>query len=184
MTESFSARDYARALRVIGSALEALDVEAFELTCEASNYVVRIQSQRRTKAQAKGLAWNILQRISRRHSPGGANPETLELIYTLEDIESLDHNGQLKRQEGGKSDAHSLPQALRAIGAYLQIKEGRLHRLFKNSPLVTIEYETAQGDHTFEEFTAASLYELFVWLYIKRGDRVKPVTLPSHQSLV
>ncbi|MGH8546908.1 MAG: hypothetical protein ACREX3_25505, partial [Gammaproteobacteria bacterium] len=45
--------EYSKALRAIGCALEALRVEAFELTCEGANYTVRVKSQR--KKEAKGV---------------------------------------------------------------------------------------------------------------------------------
>ncbi|MGH7825859.1 MAG: hypothetical protein ACREQ7_11875, partial [Candidatus Binatia bacterium] len=105
--------EYSKALRAIGCALEALRVEAFELTCEGANYTVRVKSQR--KKEAKGV-FAVLHRIFA-NSPGNS-AVGLQLIYTPKEIDWLDQEGQLRRRDAGNPDPHSLPQALRAIGAY------------------------------------------------------------------
>lgn len=166
--------DYANALRAIGYALEAAKVESFELTCEAPNYVIRVESQSGKKRRLKGFLeatrFQVLKRIfpSRFLSKSG-----LELIYTPRHIERLDHEGQLRRHEAGAPDPHSLPQALRAIGAHLDHKEARLLHIARRGPSITIRYETALDGQKTEEFTPPSLYGLFVQRYVKRSDRQK-----------
>ncbi|MGH7827014.1 MAG: hypothetical protein ACREQ7_17805 [Candidatus Binatia bacterium] len=166
-----SARDYSKDLRAIGCALEALRVEAFELRCEAANYVVRVESQRGEKRKLKdifeALALQVLQGIF----PGRNPRKGLELIYTTEHIKRLNENGQLRRQDRGKPDAHSLPQALRAIGAYVELKGARLLKISRQGTVITIRYETALDGCTNEEFTPSSVYALFVRRYVKRTDR-------------
>jgi hypothetical protein len=164
-----SATDYSKALRVIGCALEALGVEDFELAYEGANYIVRTPSQPGKKQRRTAL--RILQHIfPLHHSPAKASAGG-KLIYTIRDIERLERDGQLRRQDAGKPDPHSLPQALRAIGAYLDGKEARLLQLSRRGTLTTIRYETAlDGSHT-ERFTPPSLYSLFVRRYVKRSDR-------------
>jgi hypothetical protein len=159
--------DYSRALRAIGSALEALKVEAFELTCDAANYIVRVDCQRRKKPQAAGVV-TVLQRLL-----PAASVDNREIIYTPEKIKELDQDGQLRREESGKPDPHSLPQSLRAIGAYLYLKNARLIRITRHGPFFTIEYETALDGCSTEEFTPSALYDVFVRLYLKRSNRLK-----------
>ncbi|MGH7826861.1 MAG: hypothetical protein ACREQ7_17020 [Candidatus Binatia bacterium] len=163
------AGDYSTALRAIGSHLEALQVEAFELRQQAMNYIVQVESQHE-KLPAK----SIFQRILRSHDP--TNPSNgLQLIYTPEDIKRRDLDGQLRRQEGGTLDPHSLPQSLRAIGAYISAKDARLIRISKHGLFITIQYKTpVDGCHT-EEFTPSSLYDVFVPMYVKRSDRDRDV---------
>jgi hypothetical protein len=176
INEDSASCDYANALRAIGYALEAAKVEAFEVTCEAPNYVIRVESQSGKKRRIKDLfetaALKVLQRIfAGRHSKTSwAGPE---LIYTPQHIARLDRDGRLKRREGGQPDPHSLPQALRAIGAYLDHKDARLLQIAKRGPSITIRYETALDGQKTEEFTPPSLYALFVQRYVKRSDRQK-----------
>jgi hypothetical protein len=166
----FCSADYPTALRAIGRSLEERKVEDFELTCERANsYLVRIQSQaskrhRRTALQVLKRVFSDSQRLD--HSAIGP-----ELVYTRRDIERLERDGQLKRQGVGKPDPHSLPQALRAIGSYLQLKDARLRRLSRRGAVIAIEYETALDGCTTEEFTPSSVYALFVRRYVKRSDR-------------
>jgi hypothetical protein len=156
--------DYANALRTIGYALEAAKVEAFEVTCEAANYVVRIEFQ-------SGKKGSFLRRIfPGRRSKSSCGPE---LIYTPQHLARLDRDARLKRREGGRPDPHSLPQALRAIGAHLDHKEARLLHIAKRGPSITIRYEDAVDGCKTEEFTPPSIYALFVQRYVKRSNRRK-----------
>jgi hypothetical protein len=164
--------DYSRALRAIGSALEALEVEAFELTCDAANYIVRVNSPPRKKPPAAGVV-TLLQRLLPKHHEPAPPVDYREIIYTPEKIKELDQDGQLRREESGKPDPHSLPQSLRAIGAYLYLKNARLIRIAKHGPFFTIEYETALDGCSTEEFTPSALYDVFVRLYLKRSNRLK-----------
>lgn len=176
------AGDYSTALRALGCDLEVLGIEAFDLCCEGTNYVVRIESQKSKKPKIKEKARRILRRILPNHSSPIA-PDGV-LVYTPDDIKRLDHDGQLRRHEGGDLDPHSLSQALRAIGAYVWAKDGRLLRISKHGPFITIHYETAlDGVHTeeTEEFTPASLYDVFVPMYVKRSERLKDVNKRARQ---
>jgi hypothetical protein len=176
---AISAMDYSKALRVIGCALEELGIEDFELTHEGVAYIVRIHSQKGKRQQRTPL--KLLQQIFPYFHSSARASAARELIYTPDDIERLEHDGQLRRQNAGNPDPHSLPQALRAIGAYLDSKEARLLKLSRQGTLTSIRYETAlDGDQT-ERFTPSSLYSLFVRRYIKRSDRRKALKTPETQ---
>lgn len=169
---------YPRELRAIGCALEALQVEAFELSSDGLNYLVQAKAPAK-KPQSKGLFRRILtsdEHVERCWAD-------LELTYTPEDIEWLDLDGRLKRAEGRKPDPHSLPQALRAIGAYVQLKGGRMVRIAKDGEFFTIQYETVLDRCvSTEEFTPSSLYDVFVRMYVKRNGRVLDVPTSNRRN--
>lgn len=158
--------EYSKIFRAIGCALEALRVEAFELTCEGANYIVRVKSQR--KKEAKGVL-AVLHRIF--PSSRGNSAVGLQLIYTPKEIDWLYHEGKLRRRDAGNPDPHSLTQSLRAIGAYLEIKGARLLKISGSRELFIVRYEAAQDGCNTEEFTPSSLYEFFIRRYLKRHDR-------------
>jgi hypothetical protein len=164
---------YSRALRAIGSALEAVQIEAFEINYDGENYSIRIEPQGEKKPQPPGVLTALKRVLPHLHAPAGSL-DGLEMIYTPDKIERLDRDGQLRREQSGEPDPHSLPQALRAIGAYLHLKNARLVRISKHGPFFTIQYETALDGFTTEEFTPSSLYDVFVRLYLKRRNRTGP----------
>jgi hypothetical protein len=164
---------YSQALRAIGCALEATHLDSFEISYHAPNFLIKVQSQDcnepRLKGRLKRTVTQVFQRVF-------SNQHDVELIYTPERLKRLDHEYQLRRRGGGNLDPHSLPQSLRALGAYLDFKRARLVRISKRGPSTTMEYESSQDRHTREEFTPKTLYELFVQSYVKRSDRVKTRT--------
>src|SRR3989442_15839690 len=91
---------YAQALRVIGQSLEEIRVKSFDIKSEGKGYVI----------QGHGEA-----------------PEPVELKYDAADIEHVDRQRQkMRSSSSGMPDFSSLPQLLRAVGYYLEHKEGRL----------------------------------------------------------
>ncbi|HWO43051.1 MAG TPA: hypothetical protein VNO43_14720 [Candidatus Eisenbacteria bacterium] len=157
---------YSKTLRAIGCALDALRVEEFDLTSDGPNYVVQVKSQRKKPQGVRTVLHRIFHRLSQNSASG------LQLIYTPKEIDWLDHEAQLMREETGSPDPHSLPQALRSIGAYLEVKGARLLKISGRSGVFNVSYESAQhGRHT-EDFTPAALYEWFVKGYLKRSSRI------------
>jgi hypothetical protein len=149
---------YAHALRAIGQAMNEQRLEDFELEAYENAFLVRGKK----KATEKG----ILRRLQRR-------PSDLSFRYTFEDIEQLDHEGQLKRRNpDGVPDFYSLPQVLRTVGAYLDMKNARLVSVSRRGPRLTIEYEKLVGERISEEHSIASFYDLFVKLYLRRSSRL------------
>jgi hypothetical protein len=168
--------NYSKALRAIGSALDALEVETktFELTCDGANYIVRLENQKAKKPETKEVKNNglkALQQIFSSHHPI-ENPSAGPLVYTPEDIDRLDREGQLRRRNAG-TNPQSLTQALRAIGFYIDDKGARLLQISRRGELMTVRYETARGSSSTEEFMLSNLYALFVQMYVKRRDRRK-----------
>jgi hypothetical protein len=136
---------YSQALRAIGQNLEELNFKAFDIKSEGKDYLVR----------------------------AAASPEVGELRYTPEDIQRLERQGRLRRSDPfGTPDFISPSQILRAVGDYLDTKDGRLVGISRRAPegaapLLTIEYDTRR-DRKREEFLFSALYNLSVSMYKQR----------------
>jgi hypothetical protein len=157
--------NYSKALRVIGFALEKLQVETFEIKCEGENYIVW------AKGQIAKKTWTEALQVIFRRGESENSSKGLLLTYTPEDIQQLENEGQAKRQNGGMPDAYSLQAALRAAGAYVDIKDARLRQITRRDGLLVIEYQFFNGAVAREIFTPASLYAVCLRMYLKRRER-------------
>ena len=84
----------------------------------------------------------------------------------------METEGQSRRQgAGGRPEAHALSQVLRAVGAFVDQKQGRLTSVKMASQDITIEYESALKQNVTEKFTLATLYDYWVKMYLKRRQR-------------
>ena len=84
----------------------------------------------------------------------------------------METEGQSRRQgAGGRPEAHALSQVLRAVGAFVDQKQGRLTSVKMASQDITIEYESALKQNVTEKFTIATLYDYWVKMYLKRRQR-------------
>lgn len=141
----FRGPKYAQELRVIGQSLEEMHVKAFDIKREGKDYV-------------------ILGYLEA--------PEPVESQYTTADIEHVDRERRgMRSNPSGMPDFRSLPQLLRAIGYYLEHKEGRLMAISRQSgavAVITIQYETAQRRQKEEEYLPSDLYDLGLRMYKQR----------------
>lgn len=146
-----SAITWSVALRAIGQDLEARGIKTFSIRCEADLYVVEAGYQ----------------------SPPAPTPVTL--YYTLDDIGQLDREGRERDNcNSSVKDFLSLSQSLRAIGTYVDRKGALLLSVSNNAstgtmPVVTIEYETAQGERVIDDRTGSAIYDMCVSFYKLRG---------------
>jgi hypothetical protein len=139
-------RSYGQILRAIGQDLEAARLRYFEITTAGKDYLVRPST----------------------------SFEPQELRYTAEDIVRLEREGRARRSDpSGTPDFSSLSQVLRAIGNYVDRKDGRLIEVSKPVPsraqMLSIQYRTATGASIKEEFSASGLYALCVRMHKQRG---------------
>ena len=101
-----------------------------------------------------------------------ATSGVLELHYSQSDIERIDTEERSKRKgQGVSSEAHALPEVLRAVGGYVDQKGGQVLAVKKENQDVTIEYESALRKNIVEQFTVASLYDYWVKMYMRRKQR-------------
>ena len=79
-----------------------------------------------------------------------------------------------KQQRSGtpdSTDAHSLSQVFRAVGAIVEQKQGRFLAVIKEGQEIVIEYESISKRNTVEKFTVSSLYDYWVKMYLRRSER-------------
>ena len=141
-----SGPSYAQILRAIGQDLEAASMRYFELKAEGEDYLVRSET----------------------------SAEHLEVRCTPEDIGHLERQGRARRSDPFRTpDFSTLSQVLRAIGHYVDRKDGYLLAVTKRFPslcgrVLSVQYKTARGGPTKEEFSASDVQALFVRMYKRR----------------
>ncbi|MEA2658375.1 MAG: hypothetical protein QOF64_966 [Candidatus Binatota bacterium] len=169
--------NYAQLLRPVGQVLETLKVESFSMTIASTG--VHVIAQKKAEKQSPEpelsmrVAWQSLRRQKAELARGPeATSGVLELHYSRSDIERIDTEEQSKRRgKGAGSEAHSLPEILRALGGYVDQKGGQVLAVKKDDQDVTIEYESALRKNIVEQFTVASLYDYWVKMYMHRKQR-------------
>jgi len=169
--------NFSQLLRPVGQMLEPLQIESFSLQVEDDGVSVHAQKSDEPRPAAPDVSLRVTWQIFRRKKAEPL-PEpqptagALELHYTHEDIERMDTEGQSRRQDiAGSPEAHTLSQILRAVGAFVDQKQGRLLGVTKESQDITIEYESALKRGMTEKFTVASLYDYWVKMYLRRRQR-------------
>jgi hypothetical protein len=143
--------NFSNTLRCIGQDLNRREFKIFDISIEGDHYQVRGGYE----------------------APTAAFPVTIH--YTVTDIKQLDSNGPENR---GKlpppEDFVNLEQVLRTFGGYLDKIEARLIRLANsesqgNGHSFRLEYETRNGNHEVEEHSTATVYEMCIAMYKRRG---------------
>lgn len=170
--------NFSQLLRPVGQMLEPLQVESFSLKVEDQGIAVYAEKHRPPRAPTPPqVSLKVSWQIFRRKKPEAAQePQpssgTLEIHYTHEDIARMDSEGQKKRTGApGSPEAHTLSQILRAVGAFVDQKQGRLLGVSKDGQDISVEYESALKRNSIEKFTVASLYDYWVKMYLRRRQR-------------
>ncbi len=169
--------NFSQLLRPVGQMLEPLRVESFTLKVQEGNVSVQAQRREERPPVAPDVSLRVTWQLFRRKKtqpPPEPQPSSgiLELHYTREDIERMDMEAQSRRKEsGGRPEAHTLSQILRAVGAFVDQKQGRLTGVQMAGQDITIEYESALRQKLTEKFTVATLYDYWVKMYLKRRQR-------------
>ena len=162
---------YAQHLRPLGQKLAALGIDSFTLRLEGDTYIVNGQKRSRPQQKSERSLW---QRFRGASNPSSAPPPFAaeELRFSLDELSGLDDQGLEQRSAGGGSaEAHSLSQILRAVGAFVEQKQGRLTGVTKDGLDITIEYESALQRNITDKFTVSSLYDFWVKMYLRRSER-------------
>jgi hypothetical protein len=152
--------NYAGALRCVGQALQDQSIEVFELRSYGDEF--RVQG-------------------------GDPNPPytaLIELNFSNDDIKILDREGQARRGESsGEVRFDSVPEILRALGAYIDNKRANL-RWVNNScstpsdyPVIEVEYQTRAGDLQFETLTMNFIHDASVNMYKRRTQISNPINI-------
>lgn len=175
--------NYAQPLRTIGQALEILRIGTFDIVSEGDDYLVRgdvtvpTAEAVRKRLQEANLEY-IWGKVSDRSGNENSSAQTaasrvaLELRYTAKDVERLEGEGRARRSDAhGMPDASSLPQLLRAVGAYVNQKGARFVKLTRQDQSMIVQYESAAGQQSAETFTVSGLYDVWVRMYMRRATR-------------
>jgi hypothetical protein len=174
MSVAFS---FSQLLRPVGQMLEPLQIESFSLKVEDGGVAVFADKPETPSRPAQNVSLKVSWQIFRRKN---VEPEqepqpssgSLEIHYSHDDIARMDSEGQGKRTGApGSPEAHTLSQILRAVGAFVDQKQGRLLGVVKEGQDISIEYESALKRALTEKFTVASLYDYWVKMYLRRRER-------------
>ena len=156
-----NSRSYPQQLRSIGQSLEAQRIQIFELSCQENGFVVKGEPEKEASMLAALRLWQ-----QRRRSQG----LNASLIFTSQDIDQLDRQGRSQRRQPNRlPDFYSLPNTLRTVGHYLELKGSELLELQKRQLGVTLLSRNKAGYPEIEERTIASFYNLFLRLHDRRG---------------
>ena len=142
---------FSNTLRCIGQDLSRRDFKIFDICSEGERFLAR----------------------------GGYSAPTatfpVAIHYTATDIKLIDSAGaEMRGKLPPPEDFVNLEQVLRTFGGYLDKIEARLIRLANsesqgNGHSFWLEYETRDGDHEVEEHSTATVYEMCVSMYKRRG---------------
>jgi hypothetical protein len=155
--------NYAHDLRCIGQALQNLEIEAFELESDSTNFRL--------------LAGD----------PRPPYTALLELKFSPQKIAVLDREGRARR---GKSSPNvrfdSIPEMLRSIGAYVDNLQAQLRRLdnsgsILDDPTVSIEYETRTGGTQAENLKMSFIRDTCVRMYKRRSELSSPINMVTRK---
>ena len=156
-----TATSYGQQLRSLGQYLEAQRINIFELTCRGERFVVKGEPEKETSLLAALRQWQ-----QRRRSDG----LNASLTFTRNDLDELERQGRAQRKEFNRlPDFYRLPNALRTVGQYLELKGAELLELQKRQLSLTVLARNKDGHPQMEERSLASFYDLFLKLHDKRG---------------
>jgi len=152
---------YGQQLRSIGQSLESQRIRIFELTCRGDRFVVKGEPEKETSVLAALRQW---QQRRRRDGLNGS------LTFTRQDLEQLERQGRAQRKHSNRlPDFYSLPNTLRTVGHYLELKGAELLELQKRQLSLTLLSRNKDGHPEMEERSIASFYDLFLELHDRRG---------------
>jgi len=151
---------YGQQLRSIGQSLESQRIRIFELTCRGDRFVVKGEPEKETSVLAALRQWQRRRR-------DGLNGS---LTFTRQDLEQLERQGRAQRKHSNRlPDFYSLPNTLRTVGHYLELKGAELLELQKRQLSLTLLSRNKDGHPEMEERSIASFYDLFLELHDRRG---------------
>jgi hypothetical protein len=150
---------YARWLRVIGQELSCLKFVCFEIEAEDSGFLIRrVNGKENGGKPGQSSVRKALASLLGNSCKETASGEAVR--YTLDDLEQLDRKRMATRTgTGGTPDVHSLGEALRTVGRFVDAQGGRLLKLRKEPRRILIRYSEIDGRERAEEFLGFSLYK-------------------------
>ncbi|HTN71328.1 MAG TPA: hypothetical protein VMO00_09585 [Methylomirabilota bacterium] len=172
---------YAKELRALGQALERRQIDCVDLDVESGVYFVR------GKAKVVVAAWPSFAKLIR-FAFGGESASKdggeVKLRYTSNEIQQLDDEARMKRQDGSKTpDPFSLSQVLRGAGSYLDNKQTSLVGITITGRWITLRYRTVEGRLEQAKQDLEYFFNYWVKMYLRRKNRAK-LPPPSDPTLI
>ena len=94
------------------------------------------------------------------------------LRYSFQDLDRIERDRrQLRRRHSRSADGHGLSQLMRTIGALVEQSNERLLGVSWQELSVSIVVETANGGKRIDVLRPDNLYDHWVKMYLKRGNR-------------
>jgi len=163
--------DYSRILRVIGQELETKGISTCCLWMEPNRVDVIGLCTSGSDVVEPGF-WRRLKSKN-----GAAGYTTIKLGYSIEGLMRLDELNQAKRMHAmPRADFLKLSEQLRTVGAIVDRRGGQLMRLDRTAyegmiSSFTVQYKMATGELVTEEFSAQSLYDFSVQIFMMEKRR-------------
>jgi len=168
-------KPYDEDLRSIGQALEAKNINVFELKRVADRYMVQGMPEQTGSLGSKRRPWY-------RRLRAGSGAESLSLGSA--DVARLSQAGRAKRSKPRRlPDFYTVSNTLRTVGAYLDAKGVELVELHKRPISITLAYRDKKGREYGEDRAISSFYNLFLELYGKRGLTQTPTIIHLDSQL-
>jgi hypothetical protein len=167
-----AALDYSRILRVVGQELEAKGISTCCLWVEANRVDVIGLCTSSANGDVDAGFW---QRLKSKNAAAGYT--TTELRFSIEGLLRLDETNQAKRTLATpRADFLKLSEQLRTVGAIVDRRGGQLIRLDRTAyesmiSSFTVQYKMATGELVTEEFSAPSLYDFSVQIFMMEKRR-------------
>jgi len=138
---------YAKALRTIGQELETRGIDLFELRCRRADYTIEYSD------------------------PKPPHTRLLDISLSADEIRSLDLDAA--RQRGGSFKLVTfdhLPEILRALGRYVESKDGDILRISTSASTpardaMRLQYEGRDGRIQAEELTTSAIADIAMRMY-------------------
>ncbi len=164
--------DYSRILRVVGQELEAKGISTCCLWVEAN----RVDVIGLCTSSANGVVEaGFWQRLKSKNVAAGYT--TTELRFSIEGLLRLDELNRAKRiLATPRADFLKLSEQLRTVGAIVDRRGGQLIRLDRTAyegmiSSFTVQYKMPTGELVTEEFSAPSLYDFSVQIFMMEKRR-------------
>jgi hypothetical protein len=163
--------NYANFLRVVGQALEILNVAEFDLRIINDDCVINSHFlPAKLGSLAKRQIW--IPGVSRHRTDSGNREIDIEFKFTPAEICRLAQEfGRRRGNPNRNLDSFGVAELLRVVGHYLDLKKVSLLGIFRREQFLTLRYAADAGSYKQEYFQSSFFYSLFVKMYIRRSNR-------------
>ena len=161
-----SESSYSQVLRVVGQILEQIKPLDFDLQILRDDVILRFRAIEKVVQERPKGKFGFFSAPS---APAKNKEIAAERRYSMQDIETLDREGQSQRvTPDGEAEFYLLSQTLRTVGTYVEHRNFRLLGLTWDGSRLVLQLEGADGRAMTEEHAVASFHDYFLRMYLKR----------------